>query len=107
NGFPIPQLKLFNGPILLQENLALHEELHWSQTMTCETFNTFTCSALQEDSALQKNISIYSTCSPQLKYPHINKTIMEVKENTTVSIVIEIYGYPFPQNYTLIKNGSV
>ncbi|CAL1532937.1 unnamed protein product [Lymnaea stagnalis] len=75
--------------------------------MTCQSFNLFTCSASQNGNNSTKNMTVYAMCPPQLTKESKATLVVDAELYKQISIALEIYGYPEPKKYTIVKNGAL
>ncbi|CAL1532936.1 unnamed protein product, partial [Lymnaea stagnalis] len=109
DGNPVSEIQLYNGPYLLIRKSDDKEpiSLHTSHYMTCNSFNTFTCVAIQPHTKVNRSVELYTECPIRLKQLIANVTTqLESHIGSLVAILIDIYGYPKPIYYGIIKSNA-
>ncbi|CAL1541500.1 unnamed protein product [Lymnaea stagnalis] len=109
-GDPIPFLQLFNGPTLLSEKKGAISpfSLTYAHKLTCESYGVFSCLAAQGNRRLNKTFTVLLECAIQFNFPldESKEHLINAQLNSEVSIVLGIFGHPWPNNYIILRGSS-
>ncbi|XP_059160112.1 uncharacterized protein LOC131943845 [Physella acuta] len=104
-GTSFQQLKLIKDEInhfLLQS--ANSKFLHWKKNSECKDTGLYSCIANFTKDEIIRSVQIYVLCPFHLTHPEKNNTVYYGRKQNKIIITIEVYGYPKPTQYMLVKN---